>query len=84
MVEEGFATAEDIDAAVKLGLSHPMGPLELLDFVGLDTTLFIAEILYEEFKIPEYAPPPLLKRMVEAGRLGRKSGRGFFDYTREG
>jgi 3-hydroxybutyryl-CoA dehydrogenase len=83
MLEEGFATAEDIDAAVKLGLSHPMGPLELLDFVGLDTTLFIAEILYEEFKIPEYAPPPLLKRMVEAGRLGRKSGRGFYDYTRE-
>jgi 3-hydroxybutyryl-CoA dehydrogenase len=83
MLEEGFATAEDIDAAVKLGLSHPMGPLELLDFVGLDTTLFIAEILYDEFKIPEYAPPPLLKRMVEAGRLGRKSGRGFFDYTGE-
>ena len=84
MLEEGFASAEDIDAAVKLGLSHPMGPLELLDLVGLDTTLFIAEILYEEFKIPEYAPPPLLKRMVEAGRLGRKSGRGFFDYPREG
>jgi 3-hydroxybutyryl-CoA dehydrogenase len=83
MLEEGFATAEDIDAAVKLGLSHPMGPLELLDFVGLDTTLFIAEILYDEFKIPEYAPPPLLRRMVEAGRLGRKSGHGFFDYTRE-
>jgi 3-hydroxybutyryl-CoA dehydrogenase len=84
MFEEGFASAEDIDAAVKLGLSHPMGPLELLDFVGLDTTLFIAEILYDEFKIPEYAPPPILKRMVEAGRLGRKSGRGFYDYTREG
>jgi 3-hydroxybutyryl-CoA dehydrogenase len=83
MLGEGFATAEDIDAAVKLGLSHPMGPLELLDFVGLDTTLFIAEILYDEFKIPEYAPPPLLKRMVEGGRLGRKSGRGFFDYRKE-
>lgn len=84
MLEEGFATAEDIDAAVKLGLSHPMGPLELLDFVGLDTSLFIAEILYDEFKIPEYAPPPLLKRMVDAGRLGRKSGRGFYDYSKEG
>jgi 3-hydroxybutyryl-CoA dehydrogenase len=83
MLEEGFATADDIDTAVKLGLSHPLGPLELLDFVGLDTSLFIAEILYDEFKIPEYAPPPLLKRMVEAGRLGRKSGRGFFDYSKE-
>jgi 3-hydroxybutyryl-CoA dehydrogenase len=84
MYEEGFASVEDIDAAVKLGLSHPLGPLELLDFIGLDTTLFIADILYDEFKIPEYAPPPLLRRMVDAGRLGRKSGRGFYDYSKEG
>ena len=81
MFEEGFATAEDIDTAIRLGLGHPMGPLELLDFIGLDTTLFIADILYEEFREPTYAPPPLLRRMVQAGRLGRKSGRGFYDYT---
>jgi 3-hydroxybutyryl-CoA dehydrogenase len=82
MYDEGFATAEDIDAAVSLGLNHPMGPLTLLDYVGLDTAMFVAEVLYEEFKEPSYAPPPLLKRMVAAGRLGRKSGRGFYEYEK--
>ncbi|MFM8999142.1 MAG: 3-hydroxybutyryl-CoA dehydrogenase [Actinomycetota bacterium] len=81
MLEEGFATREDIDAAVHLGLNHPMGPLTLIDFIGVDTTLFIGEVLYEEFRDPLYAPPPLLKRMVTAGHLGRKSGRGFYDYA---
>jgi len=80
MVEAGVATKEDIDAAVKLGLNHPMGPLTLLDFVGLDTTLFIADAMYEELKDPRYAAPPLLRRMVVAGYMGRKSGRGFYDY----
>ena len=80
MLEDGFATREDIDTAVHLGLNHPMGPLELLDLVGLDTHLFIANVLFEEFKEPTYAPPPLLRRMVTAGRLGRKAGRGFYDY----
>ena len=80
MLDEGFATAEDIDAAITLGLAHPMGPLRLADLVGLDTTLQVAEVLYEEFKEPLYAPPPRLRRMVEAGLLGRKSGKGFFDY----
>ncbi len=78
--EDGLATREDIDTAIKLGLNHPMGPLTLLDFVGLDTCLFIAEAMYEEYKDPRYAAPPLLRRMVLAGRLGRKSGRGFYDY----
>jgi 3-hydroxybutyryl-CoA dehydrogenase len=78
--ENGLASREDIDTAIKLGLNHPMGPLTLLDFVGLDTTLFIADAMYEEFKDPRYAAPPLLRRMVLAGRLGRKSGRGFYDY----
>jgi 3-hydroxybutyryl-CoA dehydrogenase len=82
MYDEGFATAEDIDAAVSLGLNHPMGPLTLLDYVGLDTAMFVAEVLYEEFKEPSYAPPPLLRRMVAAGRLGRKSGRGFYEYEK--
>jgi 3-hydroxybutyryl-CoA dehydrogenase len=82
MFDEGFATAEDIDAAVSLGLNHPMGPLTLLDYVGLDTAMHVADVLYEEFKDPAYAPPPLLKRMVVAGRLGRKSGRGFYDYSK--
>jgi 3-hydroxybutyryl-CoA dehydrogenase len=81
MLDEGFATREHIDAAVKLGLSHPMGPLELLDLVGLDTALSISEVLYDEFKDPVYAAPTLLKRMVAAGYLGRKSGRGFYDYA---
>ncbi len=78
--ENGLATREDIDTAIKLGLNHPMGPLTLLDLVGLDTCLFIADAMYEEFKDPRYAAPPLLRRMVLAGHLGRKSGRGFYDY----
>jgi 3-hydroxybutyryl-CoA dehydrogenase len=80
MLEEGFATREDIDTAVHLGLNHPMGPLRLIDLIGLDTHLFIANVLFEEFKEPTFAPPPLLRRMVTAGRLGRKVGHGFFDY----
>jgi 3-hydroxybutyryl-CoA dehydrogenase len=80
MLEEGFATREDVDTAVHLGLNHPMGPLQLADLIGLDTCLQIAEVLYDEFKEPRFAPPPLLRRMVTAGRLGRKSGRGFYDY----
>lgn len=80
MLEEGFATREDIDTAIHLGLNHPMGPLRLIDLIGVDTTLFVAETLYEEFREPIYAPPPLLRRMVTAGRLGSKSGRGFYDY----
>ena len=79
--ENGFGTLEDIDAGMKLGCGHPMGPFTLLDFVGLDTTYYIANIMFEEFREPAYAPPPLLKRMVLAGRLGRKSGRGFYDYS---
>ena len=82
MFDEGFATAEDIDAAVSLGLNHPMGPLTLLDYVGLDTAMHVADVLYEEFKDPAYAPPPVLRRMVAAGRLGRKSGRGFYEYPK--
>ena len=78
--EDGLATREDIDTAIKLGLAHPMGPLTLLDFVGLDTTLFIADAMYDEYKDPRYAAPPLLRRMVLAGHLGRKSGKGFYDY----
>jgi 3-hydroxybutyryl-CoA dehydrogenase len=80
MLDDGFATREDIDAAVNLGLGHPMGPLQLLDLIGLDTALFVANVLFDEFKEPLFAPPPLLKRMVNAGRLGRKSGRGFYEY----
>jgi 3-hydroxybutyryl-CoA dehydrogenase len=80
MLEDGFATREDIDTAVHLGLNHPMGPLQLIDLIGLDTHLFIADVLFEEFKEPTYAPPPLLRRMVTAGRLGRKVGHGFYDY----
>jgi 3-hydroxybutyryl-CoA dehydrogenase len=80
-VEEGLGSVEDIDKGMKLGCGHPMGPLTLLDFVGLDTTYFIANILFEEFREQRFAPPPLLKRMVLAGHLGRKSGRGFYDYT---
>jgi 3-hydroxybutyryl-CoA dehydrogenase len=79
-LENGVATKEDIDTAVKLGLNHPMGPLTLLDFVGLDTTLYIADAMYAEYKDPRYAAPPLLRRMVAAGQMGRKSGRGFYDY----
>ncbi len=80
MVEGGFATVEDVDKAVVAGLSHPMGPLRLSDLVGLDTLKLIADKLFEEFKEPHYGPPPLLLRMVEAGLLGKKSGRGFYSY----
>ena len=80
MLESGVASREDIDNGMKLGCGYPMGPLTLLDFVGLDTTYYIANILFEEFKEPLYAPPTLLKRMVLAGYLGRKSGRGFYEY----
>ena len=80
MVESGFATAEDIDKAMVLGCAHPMGPLKLSDLVGLDTVKAIADKMYEEFKEPLYAPPPVLLRMVEAGRLGKKSGHGFYKY----
>ena len=80
MYETGVATREDIDTAMRLGANHPMGPLELADFVGLDTTKYVADVLYEEFKEPMYASPPLLTRMVEAGLHGRKSGQGFYDY----
>jgi 3-hydroxybutyryl-CoA dehydrogenase len=80
--EDGLATKEDIDTAIHLGLNHPMGPLTLLDFVGLDTTLFIADAMFEEYKDPRYAAPPLLRRMVLAGHLGRKSGKGFYDYRK--
>lgn len=80
MYDEGFATREDIDAAIQLGLSHPMGPLTLLDLIGLDTALHVSEVLYDEFKDPLYSAPTLLKRMVSAGYLGRKSGRGFYQY----
>ncbi|MER7344894.1 3-hydroxybutyryl-CoA dehydrogenase [Streptomyces aurantiacus] len=81
MAESGFATATDVDAGMELGCAHPMGPLKLADLIGLDTVAAIAESLYEEFKEPLYAPPPLLQRMVEAGLLGRKSGRGFHTYA---
>jgi len=80
MLESGFATAHDIDRGLVLGAAHPQGPLALADLIGLDTTKAVAESLYEEFKEPLYAPPPLLARMVDAGLLGRKSGRGFYDY----
>jgi 3-hydroxybutyryl-CoA dehydrogenase len=80
MYEDGFATREDIDAGMKLGCGHPMGPLTLCDFIGLDVLYAVCDSLYEEFKRDEYAPPPLLKRMVAVGRLGRKSGRGFYEY----
>jgi 3-hydroxybutyryl-CoA dehydrogenase len=80
MMESGFATAEDIDHGLVLGAAHPQGPLALADLIGLDTTKAVAESLYEEFKEPLYAPPPLLARMVSAGLLGRKTGRGFYTY----
>jgi 3-hydroxybutyryl-CoA dehydrogenase len=80
MLEEGFATREDVDTAIHLGLNHPMGPLALADLIGLDTCLLIADVLYDEFKEPRFAPPPLLRRMVTAGHLGRKTGRGFYEY----
>ena len=78
--EGGLASLEDIDQAMKLGCGYPMGPFTLLDLVGLDTTMYVAEVMFEEFREPRYAPPPLLKRLVMAGHLGRKSGGGFYDY----
>ncbi|MGH8189031.1 MAG: 3-hydroxyacyl-CoA dehydrogenase family protein, partial [Steroidobacteraceae bacterium] len=79
--EAGLGTLEDIDKGMKLGTGYPMGPFTLLDYVGLDTTYYIANIMFEEYREPRFAPPPLLKRMVLAGRLGKKSGRGFYDYS---
>jgi 3-hydroxybutyryl-CoA dehydrogenase len=81
MYEEGFASREDIDTGMKLGAAHPMGPLTLCDFIGLDVLYAVCDSLYEEFKRPEYAPPPLLKRMVVSGHHGRKTGRGFYEYA---
>jgi 3-hydroxybutyryl-CoA dehydrogenase len=81
MYEDGFASREDIDNGMKLGCGHPMGPLTLCDFIGLDVLYAVCDSLYEEFKRDEYAPPPLMKRMVASGRLGRKSGRGFYEYN---
>jgi 3-hydroxybutyryl-CoA dehydrogenase len=82
-LEEGVGSIVDIDNAMKLGLNYPMGPFTLGDFVGLDTTYYIAEIMFNEFREKRFAPPPLLKRMVLAGLYGRKSGRGFYDYTKD-
>ncbi len=80
MYAEGFASREDIDEGMKLGCGHPMGPLQLCDFIGLDVLYSVCDSLYEEFKRDEYAPPPLMKRMVVSGHLGRKTGRGFYEY----
>jgi len=80
-LEEGVGSIVDIDQSMKLGCGHPMGPLTLLDFVGLDTTFYIANVMFDEFKERRFAPPPLLKRMVLAGWNGRKAGRGFYDYS---
>ncbi|WP_192810893.1 3-hydroxybutyryl-CoA dehydrogenase [Mycolicibacterium phlei] len=80
MVENGVASVEDIDTAVEAGLSHPMGPLRLSDLIGLDTMKLIADAMYDEYRDANYAPPPLLQRMVEAGQLGKKSGKGFYTY----
>jgi 3-hydroxybutyryl-CoA dehydrogenase len=81
--EGGLASLEDIDQAMKLGCGYPMGPFTLLDLVGLDTTMYVAEVMFDEYREPRYAPPPLLKRMVMAGQLGRKSGKGFYDYSKK-
>ncbi len=81
-LERGVATREDFDAGIRLGLGHPMGPFTLLDFVGLDTTLFIADAVFAETKDPRFAAPPLLRRMVSAGYLGKKSGKGFYEYSK--
>jgi len=80
MLDAGVATREDIDAAINLGLNHPMGPLTLADLIGLDTVLFVVNAIYEEVKDPQYAAPPILRKMVTAGWLGRKTGKGFYDY----
>jgi len=80
MLEAGIATREDIDTAINLGLGHPMGPLTLMDLIGLDTTLFVCDAMYEEFRDPRYAAPPLMRKMVTAGWLGRKTGKGFYEY----
>jgi 3-hydroxybutyryl-CoA dehydrogenase len=82
MLEEGIATREEIDVSMKMAVNHPMGPLEVVDFIGLDTELSIAESLYEETKDPKYSPPVLLRKMVTAGWLGRKTGRGFYEYSK--
>ena len=82
-LEEGVGSIADIDEGMRLGCGHPMGPLTLLDFVGLDTTYYIADIMLDEFREKRFAPPPLLKRMVQAGMLGKKAGRGFYDYAQE-
>jgi 3-hydroxybutyryl-CoA dehydrogenase len=81
LLESGVASREDIDQAMKLGCGYPMGPFTLLDLVGLDTTLYVAEVMFAEFREARFAPPSLLRRMVLAGHLGRKSGKGFYDYT---
>jgi 3-hydroxybutyryl-CoA dehydrogenase len=83
-LETGVATKEDFDLAIQKGLNHPMGPFTLLDFVGLDTALFIADAVFDETKDPRFAAPPLLRRMVSVGYLGRKSGKGFYDYSQQG
>jgi len=80
-LEEGAGSVEDIDKGMKLGCGYPMGPFTLLDFVGLETTYYIANIMFEEFREKRFAPPPLLKRLVLAGHHGRKTGRGFYDYS---
>ncbi|MDE3112063.1 MAG: 3-hydroxybutyryl-CoA dehydrogenase [Chloroflexota bacterium] len=84
VLEQGIASVEDIDTAVKNGLRHPMGPFELLDYTGLDIAYHVANVFFEEFKEPRMAPPPLLKRMVAAGRLGKKTGRGFYEWDDKG
>lgn len=83
LYESGVASLEDIDQAMKLGCGYPMGPFTLLDLVGLDTAMYVAEVMFEEFREPHFAPPPLLKRMVMAGQLGRKTGKGFYSYGAE-
>ena len=80
-LEQGVGSAPDIDRGMQLGCGHPMGPLTLVDFVGLDTLARIAEIMFDEYREPRFAPPPLLRRMVAAGQHGRKTGRGFYDYA---